>query len=199
MYFDVFTVLTFCLIGVFAIAYLRLRKKKNFIYILFFTLFFIYLYKVLDYTLFQFQSLVILKYFMPNLLLRGQEAGKEMNLIPLITLSFHDLRTSFLNILLFVPFGIGLPFITNVRIKKVVVIGALFSMTIELLQLMTGYIADITFRVADVNDVIFNTIGVAIGYALFLGVVHACRNLSQKKELKKNSIVEFIAKRPQAD
>jgi glycopeptide antibiotics resistance protein len=106
---------------------------------------------------------------MPNLMLNGQAADKALNLIPLITLTFQDLKTSLLNILLFVPFGFGLPFITGFHWKKIIAIGMLVSIAIELLQLITGLLAKMTFRITDVNDVIFNTLGVAIGYLLFVG------------------------------
>src|SRR5581483_6186414 len=141
----------------------------------FFTIFYAYIGKVLDYTLLQFQSLLLLRYFVPALILNGQTAGKSLNLIPLITLTPQDLQTSLLNILLLIPFGFGLPFITNVRMKKLVAIGMLFSVTIEFLQLITGFMAKLTFRVADINDVIFNTVGVAVGYMLFLGFLRIYR------------------------
>lgn len=176
MYVDLLTVLLFGLIWIGLVTFLRL--KKSLAYLIFFTIFYIYIIKVLDYTLFQFQSLVLLKYFMPNLILNGQTAGKSINLIPLITLTPQDLKTSFLNILLLIPFGFGLPFITNLRMKKIVVMGALFSIVIEFLQLITGFMAKITFRIADINDVIFNTVGVAIGYILFVGFMHIYRYLS---------------------
>src|SRR5581483_10186473 len=51
-------------------AFLLLPKKKGLVYVLFFTIFYIYLYKVLDYTLLQFQSLLLLQHFVPNLMLR---------------------------------------------------------------------------------------------------------------------------------
>lgn len=174
-YFNLLTILLFGLVWVGLVAFLRLRKKKSYIYLLFFTVFFVYIFKVFDYTLFQFQSLILLKYFMPNLMLRGQEAGEAFNVIPLVTLSLEDLKTSLLNILLFVPFGFGLPFITDFRIKKVVIIGALFSIGIEFLQLLTGLLAGISFRIADINDVIFNTIGAAIGYVIFIGFMRVFR------------------------
>jgi glycopeptide antibiotics resistance protein len=166
-YFDVLTILLFGLIWIGIVTPLRLRKNKSLEYLAFFTLFYAYIFKVLDYTLIQFQSLLILKYFMPDLILQGQAAGKNMNLIPLITLTLEDLKTSLLNILLLIPFGFGLPFIMELRMRKVVVIGALFSITIELLQLITGFVAGVTFRIADINDVLFNTVGVAIGYWAF--------------------------------
>jgi glycopeptide antibiotics resistance protein len=122
-----------------------------------------------------------------------------MNLIPLITLTLQDLKTSLLNILLLVPFGIGLPFITNYRMRDTVVIGALFSIGIEFMQLITGYIAKITFRIADINDVIFNTLGVAIGYLLFIGFVRIYRHITHNWEIAANPILQYIAERPQID
>jgi glycopeptide antibiotics resistance protein len=199
MYFDLLTILLFGLIWIGIFTSLRLKKKKSLVYLIFFTIFYVYLFKVLDYTLFQFQSLLLLKYFMPDLILQGQTAGKSINLIPLITLTLADLKTSLLNILLLIPFGFGLPFITYFRMKKIVIIGALFSMVIEFLQLVTGFVAKLTFWIADINDVIFNTIGVAIGYILFIGCVRIYRRISHNWEISANPILRYIAERPQIE
>ena len=199
MYLDLLTVLLFSLIWIGITVFLRLKKKKSLTYLIFFTLFYVYIVKVLDYTLFQFQSLLLLKYFAPDLILSGQTAEKAINLIPLITLTRLDLKTSLLNILLLIPFGFGLPFITNFHMKKIVVMGALFSIGIELIQLITGSIAKMTFRIADINDVIFNSIGVAIGYLLFVGFVRIYRHISHHWKVSANPILQYIAERPQLD
>ena len=136
---------------------------------------------------------------MPNLILKGQDVGEDINIIPLITLAPQDWETSLLNILLLIPFGFGLPFITNFHMKKIVAVGVLFSTMIELLQLMTGILAGITFRIADINDVIFNTVGVAIGYILFVGFVRIYRNISHNWAISANPISRYIAERPQID
>lgn len=196
-YFHIGTIVVCVLIWGASITFLRLKKKKDFTYLLFFFLFSIYILKVLDYTLFQFQSLILLKHFMPNLMLQGQSAGEEINIIPLITLTREGVKTSLLNILLFIPFGFGLPFITNIRLKKIILIGALFSILIELLQLITGIFTKITFRIADINDVIFNVVGTALGYILFIGFVHFCCSLFQDKKLATNPILRYITERPQ--
>jgi glycopeptide antibiotics resistance protein len=175
MYFDLLIVFIFGLIWLGLITFLRLERNTNLVYLIFFTIFYVYLFKVLDYTLFQFQPLIFLKFFMPNLMLQGQAAGNDINLIPLITLTSGDLKTSLLNILLFVPFGFGLSFITNLSMKRTVLAGAFFSIGIEFLQFITGFIAKITFRIADINDVIFNILGVVIGYILFIGFRRICR------------------------
>jgi glycopeptide antibiotics resistance protein len=83
--------------------------------------------------------------------------------------------------------------------KKIVVIGALFSISIELLQLITGFMAKITFRIADINDVIFNTVGVAVGYILFIGFVRIYRHISHNWKISANPLLRYIAERPQID
>jgi glycopeptide antibiotics resistance protein len=181
------------------IMFLRLKKRSSIVYLTFFTIFYVYVVKVLDYTLFQFQSLLLLRQFVPSLILQGQAAGEDLNLIPLITLTRDDLKTSLLNILLLMPFGFGLPFITNLRMKEIVAIGALFSVAIELLQLMTGLLANMSFRIADINDVIFNTVGVAVGYVLFVGFVRSYLHLSHDWRLSAHPIMRYIADRPQIE
>jgi glycopeptide antibiotics resistance protein len=133
----------------------------------------------------------------PNIILNGQSDSDAVNLIPLITLTSQDLTTSVLNILLFVPFGLGLPFIADIHMRKLLVLGALFSLAIELLQLVTGIIAGITFRIADVNDVIFNTAGTAVGYSLFVVFAHIFRHISDNWKISANPILRYIAERPQ--
>jgi len=176
--FHLLTALLVVVTWVGIVTYMRLRRHSSVVYVLFVTIFYVYIVKVIDYALFQFQSLLILQYFMPGLLLNGQSAEQSLNLVPLVTLSPADLRTSLLNILLLVPFGFGLPFLTGWRMKKVVCVGALVSIAIECLQMLTGLVAHMTFRVADINDVLFNTLGAAIGSMLFVGFVRICRHMS---------------------
>ena len=166
-YLGLLTALVCGLIWLGGALFLRLKRGKSFSYLALFTVFSIYLFKVLDYTLFQFQSLLLLRLFTPGLILRGQEDGTSVNLIPLVGLTGADLKTSLLNILLLVPFGFGLPFIAKVHARQVIAAGALMSVAIELLQLLTGQLAHMTFRIADVNDVIFNVMGAAAGYGAF--------------------------------
>lgn len=194
------TLLLSGLIWLCIVLFLRFKKKKSLTYVFFFTLFYVYLFKVLDYTQFQFQSLLLLNHFLPGaLMLRGETAVENMNLVPLLTLTPEDLKTSLLNILLMIPFGFGLPFITTLRLKKIVMVGALFSIGIECLQLITGLVAHMTFRIVDINDVIFNTLGVASGYIVFVGFIHAYRRLFHKWKTSTNPILQYIGERPQGD
>jgi glycopeptide antibiotics resistance protein len=165
-------------------AFLFLERKNDLLYLFFFTIFFIYIVKVLDYTVIQFQMLILLKYFMPNLMLQGVATGESINLIPLITLSGEGIKTSLLNVLLFVPFGFGLPFVKRISLKKIILAGALFSICIELLQFVTGHFAQTTFRIADINDVLFNTLGSFLGGVLCIVFVLLYRKAVLKWRLK---------------
>jgi len=164
-------------VGWFALAWHLHRRGRNLAYVALFTVFFVYGFKVLDYTLFQYQSLLLLQHFEPNLILNGVPDDERLNLVPVVTLESSDLRTSLLNVAMMVPFGLGLPFLTGLRWRSVVTAGALVSVAIELLQLVTGLLGGITFRVADVNDVIFNATGTGFGYLLFAAVAAPGRPL----------------------
>jgi glycopeptide antibiotics resistance protein len=185
------------LVGLGALARLRFRRKRALADLAFLTIFYVYLCAVLDYTLIQFQSLLLLRCFFPHLMLRGLPAGAALNLVPLITLAAADLKTSLLNILLFVPFGFGLPFISGLRMRGVVAAGVLVSLSIETLQFVTGRIGGITFRVADVNDVIFNSLGAAMGYLLFAMFARAYRRATRHRSASAHPIARYVAERVQ--
>lgn len=84
----------------------------------------------------------------------------NLNLIP-----FHgmvdDFKNSILNILLFVPLGFFLPVLWEPfkRVSPVILFGLGLSLTIELLQILT-------YRATDVNDLITNVSGTAMGFLL---------------------------------
>lgn len=70
---------------------------------------------------------------------------------------------SFGNILFFIPFGILFPIVFSKRqsFLKTILIGMLFSISIETLQFLleTG--------VSDIDDVFFNTCGAIVGYLIY--------------------------------
>jgi glycopeptide antibiotics resistance protein len=78
----------------------------------------------------------------------------------------------YLNVLLTVPFGFGLPFVVSVPLRVVVAVGFVFSVGIELAQLLADYTQlALPTRSIDINDVILNTTGVVVG-ALAFFVAH---------------------------
>ena len=64
------------------------------------------------------------------------------------------------NILIFMPIGFCLPLLWNVRAKKVIFMGFIISLYIEVTQLFLN-------RGTDVDDLILNTIGTILGLLIY--------------------------------
>ena len=85
---------------------------------------------------------------------------QNINLVPFAYM-FSDYRNSLLNVLLFVPLGFLLPVLWK-RFRSFLWTGLLgfsFSLSIELLQLLT-------LRATDINDLMTNTTGTILGWLL---------------------------------
>ncbi|WP_210491294.1 VanZ family protein [Patulibacter sp. SYSU D01012] len=81
---------------------------------------------------------------------------------------FHEteLDDAVENILIFAPVGVLLPLALRIRtVVGVIVGGFLLSLTIELLQLLNS-VTGHGGHIADVNDLLANTIGAPVGYAV---------------------------------
>jgi glycopeptide antibiotics resistance protein len=104
---------------------------------------------------------------------------QENNLIPLVHLlafaggdTRWDTTQLIGNLLVLAPAAIWLPLLTT-RARtagRVIAAGLAMSLAIELSQLAVSTILGYTYRVADVDDVIVNTAGVALAYLAFRGV-----------------------------
>ena len=93
----------------------------------------------------------------------------RMNLIPLVhLLDYNDARDIVWNIVgnvtMFIPSGIVLPFVYKKlnRFGKVAAAGTFISLCIEILQL------PFASRASDIDDLILNTLGVLIGYGVYV-------------------------------
>ena len=132
--------------------------------------------------------LVILYFTFSPLVLDPDEIFNcKINLIPFVYLTDYDNRTHMImnifgNILMFVPSGIILPILYK-RLDnffKVVGTGFLMSLAIEILQL------PFASRTSDVDDLIMNTLGVAVGFVLYIIVKYAKNMGKQKVSLSGN-------------
>jgi glycopeptide antibiotics resistance protein len=94
-----------------------------------------------------------------------------VNLIPLnFDLSFIPhivLMQIFQNILLTVPFGFGVNFITPVRARHIVWMTLVVGLGIETTQLALGLMLRYPYRIVDINDALLNASGILIGYGIF--------------------------------
>ena len=105
----------------------------------------------------------------------------RINPVPFVMLSdYRTKRDLLLNVLgnvgMFIPGGIILPALYKRlnSFRRVTAAGALLSLCIEVLQL------PFAVRASDVDDLILNTLGTALGYGVFAGV----RRLRQRRAVE---------------
>ncbi|MBF4588704.1 VanZ family protein [Curtobacterium sp. VKM Ac-1395] len=102
--------------------------------------------------------------------------------LALIPFSDYEVMDAITNVIVFAPLGILIPLlIRRPSWAKVVLTAAAISLAIELLQIVTDGLFG-GGHVADVNDFLWNTVGGAVGYAIFL-VVSRTPGLSRLVEL----------------
>ena len=90
-----------------------------------------------------------------------------------------DFKNTILNIILFIPLGIMLPFLWKKynTLRATLIFGFSMSLAIELLQILT-------YRATDINDIIANTFGTVLGYFVFRGtsrMIPLVRKFARKK------------------
>ncbi|MGG0177743.1 VanZ family protein [Gottfriedia acidiceleris] len=165
---------------------LKIKFKKDIVHLFFFTIMYIYLCFVLNYTQFP----IYVSQTFRNMI--GLHTWKNLNLVPLVNLTMQDLETSLLNVLMTIPFGFGLPFITKCTFKKIVIAGLIIGVIIESLQGGIGLLNGYTFRVVDINDIIFNFTGTLIGYSIFKLFSYLFKLTVKKSNVKLNSLLKHI-------
>ena len=114
--------------------------------------------------------------------------GKLDNSINLIPFSSEGAMTYVLNIIMFMPLGFLLPLIwKNFRnAKKVVLMGFLMLLTIEICQLFN-------IRTTDIDDLMMNTLGALVGYCCWKVFSLVFRNAGSKcVEMKKSEPVIYM-------
>ncbi|WP_200272697.1 VanZ family protein [Clostridium yunnanense] len=76
------------------------------------------------------------------------------------------------NFILLMPMGMLLPLLTSKvdSIKKSFILGLMVSLCIEILQFLENY-SGLTFgRIVDIDDLILNSLGAAVGYCIYIFV-----------------------------
>lgn len=87
----------------------------------------------------------------------------KLQLIPVLTI---DVDTFALNVIMMLPLGVLLPLVLGrIRWGRVVAVAFAVSLGIEVLQGVTNVVVS-SGRAADVNDLIANTAGAVLGFAL---------------------------------
>jgi glycopeptide antibiotics resistance protein len=147
----------------------RWRKKRSVGYRVFFGLFWIYLLMLFSMTVFSgtvYRSLTWDERLemAPLLLARVNLAPFHFGQFAYAGYIFTDV---ILNILVTVPLGFGLAFLTPLRARTMLIIAVGVGVFFETGQLAASLLAALPLRVTDINDAIFNALGVMVGYGVF--------------------------------
>lgn len=144
------------------------RKKHSPSQLIYFSIFWVYILSVIGLTIFPVPF--------PNDSIERQPAAYILSRVNLVPLHFGGLfnlhpnvifRELLGNILLTVPIGFGIPFLSSLREKPIPWLAIGVGLSIELTQLMISLWIGGAYRGVDINDVLLNATGVLIGYGLF--------------------------------
>lgn len=118
---------------------------------------------ILGLCIFAFYIVTVLSITGPGHILDiGIERERTISLVPF---KFQDgnLFGMITNIILFIPLGVFLPSLWNKfeKFLNTILVGFSFSLIIEVLQLLN-------MRATDIDDLLMNTLGAAIGYLIYI-------------------------------
>ncbi|MBA3926412.1 VanZ family protein [Listeria rustica] len=170
------------------IMYKKLVDKKTNRELIVISIFALYIMAVICVVLF---PLPVQKEYIVDMIKYNQ--GVSNNLIPFMAWvdAVNDMRyvgvlqafyQPIANMILFFPLGFYLPIILpKWRFKKIILVAFLSSLSIELTQEFINLILGFNYRAFDVDDLICNTVGAAMGYLFYRCVVKIV--LISKEEL----------------
>jgi glycopeptide antibiotics resistance protein len=187
--FDLRTVALFIALFFPIAAFLYWHKKMEFVRIIFLWIFYACIVSIFSRTMLPF-------YFDESIRqIVGQNVWSQINIIPFVLMGTEVLKTSLLNILLFIPFGFLLPFVRKTRFREAFVAGLLLSISIEIFQFLSAFISGFTFRYIDINDILFNVLGASIGFGLFRLFARLFRKAVEKDLLEHNALFAYLQKK----
>jgi glycopeptide antibiotics resistance protein len=149
-------------------------RKRDWVYVILLALFGAYVMAVVDFIFF---PIFFPENWPANLTWKDTIRGlNEINLIPLYYARIGSMSASLGNILydivgnilLTVPFGLGFCFLTGLRDKRIFWVALSVGLFLEGAQLLMKLIFGVFFHSVDVNDVLFNALGVVIGSGIYL-------------------------------
>jgi glycopeptide antibiotics resistance protein len=138
------------------------RQRRSLPYLLFFSIFWLYLLVVVSTVIFP----IVID-------LKDNTAGffPDINFLPFYfgdcSIPLSCAKDVILNILLTIPFGFGINFLLRVKPRSFLWLAPAIGLMFELAQFFVLLVFKSHFHAIDINDAIFNGMGVLIGYAIF--------------------------------
>lgn len=163
------------------------RWKHSLSYLLFFSIFWVYLMAVLQAVIF------------PIAINTDNGNGlftPSINLIPFYfgscSMPGDCLRHIVENIILTIPFGFGINFLVQVKSKNILWLALTVGLGFELTQLAISLAFKSGFRTVDINDVIFNSMGVLLGYGLFRAFAKVYLKTAENYKIKYKGLLADV-------
>jgi glycopeptide antibiotics resistance protein len=173
------------------------KRNRSFPFLVCFSVFWVYALLVVKVTLFPIpvNSTTI------EILREERPFMSFVNLIPgnLDYLGAVQVRELLYNVLLALPFGFGLSFLTRLTWKKVLFAALAFGLVVEGMQLIISLVLGFPYRSIDINDLLLNAVGVVLGYALFLAFAWIYRCVDRRLPGDSGAFTSFarqVADRP---
>jgi glycopeptide antibiotics resistance protein len=163
------------------------RSKHNLSYIIFFSIFWIYLLVVVKTVIFPF--VINTDFSRPRVL-------PTINLVPFYFGYCSILKYCVLgivgNIILTIPFGFGINFLVRIKPRNFFLLALTIGFGFEFSQLVISLIFRSGFRSIDINDVMLNALGVLTGYTLFRAFAWAYIKIAEYFEINQKWIFADI-------
>jgi len=161
-------------------------RKRSLSYLLFFSIFWIYLLAVVQVV------------FFPIAINPDQNGAFSLS-INLIPFYFRDcsmlglcIRDILENIILTIPFGLGINFLTRIKPGNIIWLAITIGFGFELYQLLISLVLRNGFRAVDINDSILNGTGVLLGYILFRVFAWVFIRVTTRFEIKHKWLFAYI-------
>jgi glycopeptide antibiotics resistance protein len=174
-------------------------RRRGIFYLLFFSIFWVYLLVLVSVTVFPiplgmgggFKFETIWAQIVSMFKFSG------LNLIPLYFGNCWDLPRAcaigiYENILMTVPFGFGINFIARLRKRDFIWLAFAVGLVIEATQFALDLLLGGVYRTVDVNDVLFNALGVWIGVGLFFGFARLFMAITERFEIRRTGLLAYI-------
>ena len=178
-------------LGLMIVLMILWRQKHNLSYLFFFAIFWVYVMFSFDKVFFPIEINGNYVDVMMQIPLMSQ-----VNLIPFYfgqyAITTNDLVAIIENIILTVPFGFGLNFISRVKFKDFLWLSVGIGVGIEMIQFVISLILRYPYRVVDINDAILNAIGVLVGYGLFRAFAWLYLALTNRFKIEHEGLSSYI-------
>ncbi len=180
------------IIVLFLFLFVLWKRKRNFYFLLFFSIFWVYIMYGFDKVFFPID---ISGPFVDQMRLHTPIMAR-VNIVPFhfgqYGFTMQGLISGLYNIVLTIPFGFGLNFISRVKSKDFLIISLFLGVGIELIQLSISLLLRYPYRVVDINDSMSNALGALIGYGLFRLFAWIYLWISQKLTLEHGGLSLYI-------